>query len=193
MNLLHLFVTALRAPGRAVDEVRARPGACWGFAVVIGFNLAVAFTTTLWLHLEGGTPDLPPVLPVIPLERYYLAEMLFLPPLRVGVWAASAAVIHLGLRVAKRRVRLTELLNLGALVNLVVMPFIFALDWSALALGLYHSSPFRLVHGTFALVLGGGYTTFGVRRLSGAPTWLSLALVALSVAVTVPVLALVAR
>ncbi len=193
IDLVRLFATALRAPSRAVDIACSQPGAAWGFKVVVGFNLAIALSTTLALAVSGAVPEYAPVLRFIPPERYYLAEMFFLPLVRVGIWWVSAAIIHLGLGAFRHPSTLAGQLNLGALVNLVVMPFIFALDWSALALGFYQSATFRLTHGFLALCLGCVYSTLGVRRLSGAPLLLALGLVLLSLLATVPVLAVLAR
>ena len=85
MNLLQLWWTGLTSPRRAFAELRSRPAPQWGFWVVLVFNLAIS-ATTLVRYLLGQDLLMPSALTFLPGEKYLLAEVFFLPPLRVLVW-----------------------------------------------------------------------------------------------------------
>lgn len=190
MKLLGLWWNGLVSPGRAFEELRNRPAPAWGFRVVLLFNLAISATTVLAQHLLGRGPLMPSALTFLADERYLLAEIFFLPPLRILVWIAGAGIIHLGLRLAGEPGGFDTLLNIDGLINLVSAPFVLLPDWLLVALNRYELAQFT--HSLFlpwSLVLN----VIGMRRLLGTRTLLAVLLTLLSFVLTVPLLALLAR
>lgn len=192
-TLLRLWRLGTFRPRRGFDALRDVPAPAWGFRVVLAFNLAVSATSLLALQLLGRHPLLPSWLTFLPTERYFLAEMIFLPLLRTGTWLLGAATTHLVLRLNGRPSDLDTLLNIGGLVYLVVMPYTFAVDWTAIALNAYGLGLIAILHGTVDLVWSTALLATGLRRLLGAPARLALAGALLSAAATLPLLALLAR
>ena len=93
VNLLQLWWTGLTSPRRAFAEPRSKPAPQWGFWVVLVFNLAISAITLLGRYLLGQDLLMPSALTFLPTEKYLLAEMFFLPPLRVlvGSWARRSS------------------------------------------------------------------------------------------------------
>jgi hypothetical protein len=190
MNLLRLWWLGVTRPARAFDELRSRPAPAWGFWVVLAFNLLISATTLLALYLLDVRPFLESWLTFLPTEDYLLAEIFFLPPLRVLVWLLGAAVVHLGLRLAKHPGGMDTLLNVGGLEYLVTMPFILLSDWLLIILDAYwiaeYTHPLAAVWG---LVL----TVIGLKRMLGVRTGLAILLTLVSMLLTIPFLAIFAR
>ena len=101
------------------------------------YNLLISSTTLLTLYLLCQPPFLESWLSFLPTEKYHFAEMFFLPPLRIAVWLIGAAVIHLGLHLAKQACDFDTLLNIGGLGYLITMPFILLPDWLWIVLNAY--------------------------------------------------------
>jgi hypothetical protein len=98
----------------------------------------------------------------LPTEQYLLAEILFLPTLRIVVWMLGAAVTHLALRLVGHPGGFDQLLNIGGLGYLVVMLFILVSDWLLIVIDRYD-----IVMVTHSLVLPWAMilTVIGLRQL----------------------------
>lgn len=190
---LRLWWAGTTRPHRAFEALRTLPAPAWGFRVVVAFNVAVSLTSLLALELLGRQPLLPSWLTFLPTRRYYLAEMGFLPLLRTAMWLLGSAACHLGIRLTGRKSDLDANLNLGGLVYLVVMPYTFAVDWTAIALNAYHFVAIAILHGAVDLAWSTALLTLGLRRLFRLPTGIALASALLSDAATLPLLAIFAR
>ncbi len=189
MNLLHLWWTGLTSPRRAFAELHSRPAPQWGFWVVLVFNLAIS-ATTLVRYLLGQDLLMPSALTFLPSEKYLLAEVFFLPPLRVLHWLLSAAVLHLGLRLTRHPGGFDQLLNMGGLGYLIVMPFILVTDWLFISVDRYDIAEF--VHSLtlpWALIL----TVIGLNERLGVKAAAAWGLALLSTPLTLPLLAIFAR
>jgi hypothetical protein len=190
MNLFQLWWTGVSHPAKAFDELRSRPAPIWGFWVVLVFNLLISATTLLALYLLHVRPFLESWLTFLPTEEYLLAEIFFLPPLRLLVWLLGAAVVHLGLRLAGHPGEMDTLLNIGGLGYLITMPFILLSDWLLIAVNAYgvaeYTHPLAAVWG---LVL----TVIGLKRMLNVKTGLAVVLALVSMLVTIPFLAIFAR
>jgi len=189
MSLLQLWRTGLTSPRRAFAELRARPAPQWGFWVVLVFNLAIS-ATTLVRYLLGQDLLMPSTLTFLPSETYLLAEVFFLPPLRILVWILSAAVVHLGLRLARHPGGFDQLLNMGGLGYLIVMPFILVTDWLFIPFDRYDIAEY--VH-SVALPWSWILTVIGLKELLGVRTSAAWGLALLSTLLTLPFLAIFAR
>jgi len=192
-TLLHLWQLGTFRPHHAFDALQAMPAPAWGFRVVVAFNLTISLTSLLALQLLGRNPLLPSSLTFLPTERYYLAEMAFLPLLRTATWLLGAATSHLAIRLTGRPSEVDTILNIGGLVYLVVMPYTFAVDWTAIALDAYDFGLIAILHGSIDLVWSVALLTIGLRRLLLVPTTLALASALLSATTTLPLLAIFAR
>jgi len=190
MNLLQLWWTGVTRPARAFDALKSRAAPAWGFWVVLAFNLLISATTILVQYLLRQPLFLASWLTFLPTENYRLAEMFFLPPLRILVWVMAAGIIHLGLRLADKASNFDTLLNIGGLGYLVIMPFVLFSDWLLIALNAYwlaeYTHPAATLWGVFLTVIG-------LKELLGTKTGLAVGLAILSAAVSIPLLAIFAR
>ena len=188
MNLLQLWWTGLTSPQRAFAELRPKTAPQWGFWVVLVFNLAIS-ATTLVRYLMGQDLLMPSVLTFLPSEKYLLAEVFFLPPLRIFVWLLSAALVHLALRLARQPGGFDQLLNMGGLGYLIIMPFILVTDWLFIAVSRYDIAEY--VH-SLALPYSWILTVIGLKELLGVKAAAAWGLALLST-LTLPFLAIFAR
>jgi len=190
MNLLQLWWTGLTSPRRAFAELRSRPAPQWGFWVVLVFNLLISATTTLPRYLLGQGILMPSALTFLPDENYLLAEIFFLPPVRVLHWLLSAAVVHLSLRLIRHPGGFDQLLNMGGLGYLIVMPFILVTDWLFIAAGRYDIAEY--VHSLtlpWSLIL----SVIGLKEVLGVKAATALGLAVVGTPLTLPLLAIFAR
>jgi hypothetical protein len=116
--------------------------------------------------------------------------MFFLPLLRIAIWLISAAVIHLGLRLAKQACDFDTLLNIGGLGYLITMPFILLPDLLLIVLNVYWLAEY--IHPLVAF-WGAVLSVIGLKKLLAVKTGLAIGLVVLSMAVSIPLLAIFAR
>jgi len=193
MNLIQLWWTAMVHPSRAFEEVRKKPAPLWAFQVLLVFNLLISLTTNLARVLSGGKVLLPSWLTFLPDDRYLFAQLFFLPLLRMASWLLGSAIIHLGIRISGRPGDFDRVLQVGGVQYLVVMPYTFLVDWTTLAFGIYGIGLIGIVHGGVDLVWSLTLQTIGLRVLVGLDTKLALGLSVISEAVTLPLLALLAR
>jgi len=190
MNLVELWWTGVTRPRRAFDALGARPAPQWGFRVVLLFNLAISAFTLLPLYLRGAEPLMSSALTFLPTEQYLLAEIFFLPPLRIAVWILGAAVTHLALRLLGQPGGFDQLLNIGGLEYLVVMPFILATDWLLIVVDRYDIA---MVTHSMTLPWSMILTVIGLGQLLNVKRATAWGLVLLSTLTTLPFLALFAR
>ena len=190
MNLLQLWWMGFAHPRRAFVALQSKSAPSWGFWVVLVFNLLISATTLLPLVLLHRTPFLASWLTFLPTEKYLQAEIFFLPPLRMVVWLISAAILHLGLRLAKQDSDYDILLNIGGLGYLIVMPLILFSDWLLMGLNAYWLAEYT--H-PLAALWGAVLSVIGLEKLLGVQTKLAIGLVVLSMLVSIPFLAIFAR
>ncbi len=188
MSLLRLWWAGVVWPRRAFAELLTRPAPQWGWKVVLACNLAILPTTLP--AVRGMGPLMPSALTFLPAEKYLLAQVFFLPPLRVLMWLLAAAVIHLGLRLARHPGGYDQILNIGGLVNLVVMPCILVSDWLLTAAG--HYALVTYTH-PLSILWSAPLTAIGLKQVLGVKSALAWGLTILSLLVTIPFLALLAR
>ncbi len=193
MNYFQLYVTAVVHPARAFDEIRCKPAPLWAFKVLLFFNLLISATSTLARYLLGQDLLMPSALTFLPDEHYLLAQIFFLPVVRMTHWLLSAAIIHLGIRLAGKPSNMDQILNIAGVIYLVVMPYTFLVDWTLIALNAFNSSVVFGLHGVVDLVWSLVLQVIGLRRLLGIETKLALTVSLISSAVGMPLLALFAR
>ena len=193
MNYFQLYVTAVLHPACAFDEIRSRPAPLWAFKVLLVFNLLISATSTLARYLLGQDVLMPSSLTFLPDENYLLAQIFFMPVLRMAQWLLSSAIVHLGIRLAGKPSDMDQILNIAGVIYLVVMPYTFLIDWTAIALNAFNSQVIVVLHGVVDLVWSLALQVIGLRQLLGIETKLALIVAVISSAVGVPLLALFAR
>ena len=193
MSLVQLWWNAMVRPVRAFEEVKKKPAPIWAFRLLLIFNLMISLTTNLARFLLGHAPLLPSWLTFLPTNRYLLAQVFFMPVLRMAVWILGSCVIHLGIRLAGKPSDMDKILNIGGVQYLVVMPYTFLVDWSTLALGVFDISLIGYIHGGIDLVWSIALQVIGLRVMMGLRTGQALGLSLASTAVTLPLLAIFAR
>ena len=190
MNLIQLWWTGVTSPRRAFAEIRSRPAPQWGFWIVLVFNLAISVTATLPRYLLGQDILMPSALTFLPDENYLLAEIFFLPPVRVLHWLLSAAVVHLCLRLIRHPGGFDQLLNMCGLGYLIVMPFILVTDWLFIAAGRYDIAEY--VH-SLTLLWSWILSVIGLNEVLGVKTATGWALAVVGTPLVLPLLAIFAR
>lgn len=190
MSLLRLWWTGVSRPAKAFTELKLKAAPAWGFRVVLIFNLLICLTTVLPLHLLRQPLFLDSWLTFLSNENYRLAELFFLPPLRVVVWTIGAAAIHLGLRLSKQASNFDLLLNVGGLGYLIVMPFVLLSDWLLIAFDAYWLAEYtHPVAALWGMIL----TVIGLKKLLEVKTAPAIGLALISLVVSIPPLAIFAR
>jgi Yip1 domain len=190
MNLFRYWWTGLVHPSKAFESLAKKPAPSWGFWIVLVFNLLISSTTLLPLVLLHRLPFLSSWLTFLPTDKYLLAEIFFLPPLRLAVWLIGAAIIHLGLRLAKQASNYDILLNIGGLGYLVIMPLILVSDWLLIGLNAYWLAEYTHPLAAFWGVV---LSVIGLEKLLGVRKGVAIGLVILSTALSLPLLAVFAR
>jgi hypothetical protein len=122
-------------PARALDQILTVHSPVLGLWAVLVRFVVTAATSLLALHLLGRAPFFPSYLTFLPNERYYGAEIYFLPAFGAGVWLLGSALVHLIVRCAGRPSDMDGILNVIGFGLLVVGPAVWLLDWSCIALG----------------------------------------------------------
>ena len=192
MNLMRLWQIGLLHPARAFDAIRSKPAPQWGFWIVVFFNVIISLVTILPLVLLGHPPLMPSALTFLPTESYLAAEIFFLPILRVAVYLLGAAIIHVGLRLLNRTSDIDQILNIGGLATLIVMPPLLLSDWSLIVLNRYDFAIVGITH-PLITVWGLLLCTIGLTRLLGVETKWAFGLSLVSQCATIPLLAIFAR
>jgi len=189
-SLFRLWWSGVTAPSRAFEELKSKPAPKWGFWVVLVFNLLISLTTLLAQYLLQQPPLMESWLTFLPTEKYLLPEMFFLPPLRILVWLLGSAIIHLGLRLARQTSDFDQILNIGGMGYLIIMPFILISDWVFVALNQYSIAEYT--H-PFAAIWSVALTYIGLKTILGTRKRLAFGMVLLSEVLTIPLLAIFAR
>lgn len=193
MNLFQLYLTAVLHPARAFDEIRARPAPLWAFKVLLIFNLLISATSTLARYLLKQDLLMPSALTFLPDENYLLAQIFFLPVVRMAAWLLGSATIHLGIRLAGKPSNMDQILNIAGVIYLVVMPYTFLVDWTTIAFNAFTSDIIVGLHGVVDLIWSLALQVIGLRRLLGIENKLAISVAAIGFAMQLPLLALLAR
>jgi len=140
IKFLTLWLTAMVRPRRAFAALQEKRAPHWGLCATLVRFVGTAATSILALDLLGRQPFVPSYLTFLSEDSYYRAEILFLPLFGVAAWLLSGAVVHLILRLADVQSDIDQLLNVIGFSLLVVMPVVWLIDWTTIALGWYGAS-----------------------------------------------------
>ena len=146
VRVIQLWYAGIVNPFKMVSKLRdlASPN-CGFFAVLIRF-VVTTLTTGLALYLLGRRPFVPSEFVRLPDDRYYFAQLFFLPLWGFAIWILMTAVVHLILRLARKESDFDRILNIIGMGMLVPMPVLWLWDWAAVAFGLYKVTIMAITH-----------------------------------------------
>ena len=170
MNFFQVWLLGIVNPSRAFDELRKKPAPYWGLWAILARFVPTSLTSVLALLLLGRVPFAPSYLTFLPAEDYYAAEIFFLPVFGLAAWLLGGAVVHLCLRLAGNPSDFNWILNVVGFGLLIVMPAVWLLDWSAIALDAYGLGVIPAIH---ALISLWGVALFGIglSKMEGLRFW----------------------
>ena len=192
-EFLRVWFAAIARPGRAFDTLEEKPAPGWGLASILVRFVGTALTSILALRLLDSRPFVPSYLTFLDDSNYYRAEVFFLPVFGISAWLLSSALVHLILRISGRESRFDGILNVVGFSLLVVMPVVWLLDWSGIALGFYGAAFTIPIH-TGISIWEVALMAIGFRRLGnlGWPAALALGLL-VKAGVCIPLAAIFVR
>jgi hypothetical protein len=170
MNFVQVWLLGLVNPSRAFDELRKKPAPSWGFWAILVRFVPTSLTSILALRLLGRTPFAPSYLTFLSTENYYTVEIFFLPIFGLVGWLLGGAVVHLCLRLTGNPSSFDWILNVIGFGLLIVMPVVWFLDWSTIALNVYGVGVTPIIH---ALISLWEVTLFGIglSKMEGLHFW----------------------
>lgn len=170
VTFLQLWLLGITNPSAAFDELRGKPAPSWGLWAILVRFVVTSLTSILALLLLDQRPFIDSYLTFLPADRYYAAEVFFLPLFGLAGWLLGGAVVHLILRLAGRQSSFDWILNVIGWGLLIVMPAVWLLDWVSIALDIYGVGLVPLVH---ALISIWEVALFGVglSKMEGIEFW----------------------
>jgi hypothetical protein len=164
-SFLRIWFLAIIHPDPAFSRLEEKPAPLWGFVSILVRFIGTALTSILALHLLDRRPFVPSYLSFLDEADYYRAEIFFLPLFGVGAWLLSSALIHLVLRISGRESDVDWIMNVIGFSLLVVMPLVWLLDWTGIALGFYGATFTVPIHGAVSVwevvLMGMGFKRMG--------------------------------
>jgi len=137
MEIFRLWINGIAQPfnmaARLADKTHPTLGL---MAVVIRFTIT-SLTTVLALYWLGRMPFAPSEWVILPAEKYYFAEMFFLPLWGLAIWMLMSSLAYLILRLTNANSDFDQILNIIGIGMLIPMPFVWLWDWIAIALNIY--------------------------------------------------------
>ncbi|MGD2157844.1 MAG: hypothetical protein PVG32_13300 [Anaerolineales bacterium] len=136
-EFLRVWFLAITKPKKAFSILEERPAPMWGLKAILVRFIGTSLTSILALYLIDFRPFVASYLKILNEENYYLAEIFFLPFFGLGAWLLSSALVHLILRISKQESSIDWIMNVIGISLLVVMPFVWILDWTGIVFGFY--------------------------------------------------------
>ncbi|MBN2553434.1 MAG: YIP1 family protein [Spirochaetales bacterium] len=193
MSFLRIWFQGLYNPAAAFRRLQPRPAPYWGLWAVLLRFVITAVTSILALRLLDRTPFHPSYLTFLATDRYYTAEIFFLPLYGLGCWLLASALVHLILRGMGKDSDFDWILNVVGFGLLIPMPATWLVDWISIALDIYGRSFTPLIHSLISL-WEIALITIGLAKMEEARPRLYLLLAVLvKVGVYIPLAALFIR
>jgi hypothetical protein len=170
MSFVQLWLLGIIKPSRAFDELKLKPAPSWGLWAILVRYVSISLTTYVAQVLLDRTPFAPSYLTFLPTEDYYVAEIFFGPVFGLAAWLLGSAVIHLGLRLARRPSNFDWILNVAGFSLLIVTPAVWFLDWLAIALNVFGVGVIPVIHvllSVWEVILFG----IGLSKMEGLRFW----------------------
>ena len=146
MRIFRLWIDGITRPShmaaRLSDTIKPNIGL---EAVLISFTFT-SITSILALYLLGREPFVPSELVLLPTEKYYFAEMFFLPVWGLMIWMLMSTVAYFIMRFTNTIRDFDMILNIVGMGMLIPMPFLWLWDWTAIALDIYTVTNQAITH-----------------------------------------------
>jgi hypothetical protein len=190
---LRLWVQAFIKPKAAFEGLKVFPGRRSGLiATLLRFGIT-ALTSILSLAMLERRPFVDPVITFIPLAQYYWFEIFFLPLFGLTAWWLSGWLVSVVLRLRGVKASRGWILNVIGFSLLAVMPVVWVLDWTTIALGVYGASFTIPIHALVS-VWEIGLMAVGFMQIEGVSSLAAIGLGALvKVGVYIPLAAVLVR
>ena len=137
------------------------------------------------VYLLGRVPPTPSNLSFIPTEKYYGALIILSPLVLIAELLLSSSLMHLILRLSKRRSDIDILLNISGFIALAIGSVIILWDAFWLVVGgmtQYSMGISHLIIDIWAIAI----TTVALKRILDVPAWLGILLNIAGIAVSMP-------
>jgi len=131
MSFFRLWFLGIINPSEAFDQLRKKPAPAWGFWAILVRFIVTSLTSILALYLLDRRPFVDSYLTFLSAERYYAAEVFFLPVFGLAGWVLSSGVVHVILRLAGRESD---------------FDWIWLLDWITIGLDVYGEGLTPAIH-----------------------------------------------
>ncbi|MBN1137962.1 MAG: hypothetical protein JXM73_15335 [Anaerolineae bacterium] len=193
MAFIRLWLTAYRSPARFAADLRGRPAPHWGLIAVILRGLIDSLLLYLPIYLMGRQPPTPSFIPIFSTEHYYRTLIFIGPLLFLAHWLMEGALMHVILRLTRRRgdevpasqAGIDLILNILGMTSLAIAAVLCLWDWLCIAAGWGD----QVVLGVSHLIVdlwGVAIAAVAFERLLGVPLWLGLLLQILGVVTWLP-------
>jgi hypothetical protein len=146
MRLFRLWIDGIAGPPKMTASLSDAPAPALGLAAVLIRFVATSLTSILPLYLLAMLPFVPSELTMLPTERYYLAEVFFLPLWGLAIWILMGSFVYLSLRFSIVKSEYDKILNIIGIGMLVPMPLLWIWDWTAIALNIYTVTNQAITH-----------------------------------------------
>jgi hypothetical protein len=165
IEFVRVWLIGISHPVRAFRMLEEKPSPSWGFVSILTRFIGTSLTSILALRLLDFKPFVSSYLTFLSDSNYYQAEVFFLPVFGVGAWLLSSALIHLILRISGRESNIDWIMNVIGFSLLVVMPVVWLLDWTGIALGFYGAAFTIPIHAGISIweviLMGIGFKRIG--------------------------------
>jgi len=185
MAFLRLWLTAYRSPVRFADGLRDKPAPHWGLVAIILRGLIDSLLLYLPVYLMGWQPPIPSFIPIFSTEHYYRTLIFVGPLVFLAQWLMASALMHVVLRLTRRRSDIDLILNILGMTTLAIAAVILAWDWLCITAGWGDQYSLGISH----LVIDGWGMAIAIvafKRLLGVPVWLGILLQMLGIVTSLP-------
>jgi len=185
MAFLRLWFTAYRSPVRFADGLHDKPAPDWGLVAIILRGLIDSLLLYLPIYLMGRQPPTPSYIPIFSTEHYYRTLIFVGPLVFLAHWLMEGALMHVLLRLTRRRSDVDLILNILGMTTLAIAAVILAWDWLCIAAGWGDQYSLGISH----LIIDGWGIAIAVvafKRLLGVPIWLGVLLQILGIVTWLP-------
>lgn len=185
MDFVRLWFTGYVNPAKFADELKTRPAPLYGF---YGMLLRAAMDSLLLylpVYLMGRVPPQPSNLSAFPTETYYGTLVWLSPLVFLAEWLLGAALVHVILRLSKRRTDMDQLLNIGGMEFVIIGAVLVVWDWIWILAGGMTQVTLGISHLIINL-WGIAICTIAMKRILGVPVWLGVVFGFLGMASAMP-------
>ena len=185
MAFLRLWLLAYRSPARFAAGLRDKPAPQWGLVAVLLRGLIDSLLLYLPISLMGWQPPTPSFIPIFSTEHYYRTLIFIGPLVFLAQWLMGSALMHVVLRLTRRRSDMDLILNILGMTTLAIAAVILAWDWLCIAAGWgdqYFLGISHLIIDTWGIAIA----VVAFKRLLGVPVWLGILLQTLGIVTWLP-------